>query len=593
MALKPKNNLIEKPAPGALQISIGCMALFAYTAFLLYRGWCYRQGIDVIPLPLWHLQNTQRVMAWLGRFMFIWLIEFIRYVPLGFVASMIAVWTGGRRPRWIVSLLAHILAVLLTVLVRIVQIGPVWHVAALCGLVLPLLGCLFGLWLGGNWFRGWRARLWLLLKLIVLVCLFLGGSFVLLRSVVTQNSLPFEAAQVTSEEKRYLVHLVRSKNPRSLQGNQTHTLPLSEHDINVLLAWGLSLGSGQRKAQVNLGPNSVSLAASVYLPLKEGGSTYVNVELTGQPRLDRDSLNVTLTNCRIGLVSLPNWVLEGVSPVITSLLNDSRLSKPFVDCLQNLTLKNDALEVTYGRLRLPDRGFREDIFGAETAGDQVLASTRVQIQHLLALAALDANHPCNFGTCMEAAFALARVRSINGNPIIENRAAIFALGIGLGHRRVAQFLGGVYDEPFDSVTRKRLSGVTLRGRTDWTKHFWVSASLTLLSEDVVSLAVGLLKEELDAGRGGSGFSFGDLLADRTGTMFGLCATGDLSMARAMQDRIVRGFDVDAFFPVAKDLPESLTDAQLQSNYGGVDGDGYHKLLQEIDRRIDACAAYRH
>ena len=134
--------------------------------------------------------------------------------------------------------------------------------------------------------------------------------------------------------------------------------------------------------------------------------------------------------------------------------------------------------------------------------------------------------------------------------------------------------------------------MSLRGRTDWTKHFWVSACLTLLSEDVVSLAVGLLKEELDAGRGGSGFSFGDLLADRTGTMFGLCATDDPAMARAMQDRIARGFDVDAFFPVANDLPEGLTDAQLKSRYGGVNGEGYNRLLQEIDRRIAACAAYR-
>jgi hypothetical protein len=544
------------------------------------------------PLPLWHLQNTRRLIAWLGQFVLMGLGEFICYVPLGFIVCMIAVWTGGRRARWIVILLAHFLALLLAILVRIVQIGPVWHVSTLAGLVLPLLGCLLGLYLGDNWLRGWRARLWLPLKLSVPVFLLLGGLLILLRIVLAQAPLAFDAAQVTSEDKRRLVSLIRSKSPRSLQENQTHTLSLSERDINTLLAWGLSLGPGQRKAVVNLDPNSISLTASVPLPLKEGVSAYFNVELTGQTCLERDLLQVTLAKCRIGRVNLPPWLLEVLSPMITSVLTHSRLSRPFVVAMHSLSLTNEKLEVTYGRLRLHGRGFREDIFGAETAGDEVIASTRVQMQHLLALAALDADQPCDFDTCMEAAFTLAQTRSIIGNPIIENRAAIFALGIGLGHWRVKQFLGTIDDKPIDRVTRERLSSVCLRGRTDWTKHFWVSASLTLLSEDVVSHAMGLLKEELDAGGGGSGFSFGDLLADRAGTMFALCATDNESKARAMQDRIVGGFDVDAFFPVAYDLPEGLTDAQLQSRYGGVGGDGYNKLLQEIDRRIDMCAAYR-
>lgn len=592
MAKKQNKTVIQQPISHGVRNAMGCIALFAYTAFLLHRAWSYRQGTGVIPLPLWHLQNTHHLITWLGQFVVMGLGEFICYIPLGFMTIMIAVWSGKRRARWVVYVLAHILAALLTVLVRIIQIGPAWHVATLVGLTLPLLGCLLGVWLGDNWFRGWRARLWLGPKLIVLACLLVGGPYVLLRTVVAEAPLPFEVAQVTSEEKRRLVHLIRSKSPRSLQENQTHTLALSEQDINVLLAWGLSLGSGQRKAMVHLDPNSASLATSLHLPLKDGMNAYLNVELTSQARVDRDFLNVTLTSCRIGSVTLPIWLLEGVSPMITSLLNHSRLPRPFVDALRDLSLTDDALEVTYGRLRLPDRGFREDIFGAETAGDEVLASTRVQIEHLLALAALDNDRPCDFGTCLEAAFTLAQARSIIGNPIIENRAAIFALGIGLGHWRVEQFLGDVHHGPIDHATRQRLSRVTLRGRADWTKHFWVSATLTLLSEDVVSFAVGLLKEELDAGRGGSGFSFADLSADRTGTMFALCATRDESAARAMQDRIVRGYSVDAFFPVADDLPEGLTDAQLQSSYGGVNGDGYLNLLQEIDRRIAACAAYR-
>jgi hypothetical protein len=110
--------------------------------------------------------------------------------------------------------------------------------------------------------------------------------------------------------------------------------------------------------------------------------------------------------------------------------------------------------------------------------------------------------------------------------------------------------------------------------------------------DGASDAAGLLKEELDADRGGSGFSFGDLLADRAGTTFAVRATRDNVSARIIQERIARGFRVDEFFPQAADLPEGIPDAELQSHYGGVGGQAYNRLIDEIEQRIAACAAYR-
>ena len=108
----------------------------------------------------------------------------------------------------------------------------------------------------------------------------------------------------------------------------------------------------------------------------------------------------------------------------------------------------------------------------------------------------------------------------------------------------------------------------------------------------MSDAAGLLKEELDASRGGSGFSFADLLADRAGTTFALRATSDKVSARAMQDRLARGFLIEEFFPPAADLPEGIPDAELQSRYGGVGGQAYNRLIEEIEQRIATCAAYR-
>ena len=256
-----------------------------------------------------------------------------------------------------------------------------------------------------------------------------------------------------------------------------------------------------------------------------------------------------------------------------------------------MALEPGSVECTYGPLQLPP-GFREDLFGPTVGSKAVLASIRAQVEHLLIVVDRSLPSPPTFAMCFETAFALARERSIGNDPVAENRAAIFALGVLLGHPRVEEFLGPVRPEAGYGAARRALYRVTLRGRSDWTKHFCVSAAIVILSDGAVSNAAGLLKEELDADIGGSGFSFSDLLADRAGTAFALVATRDEQAARAMQDRLGRGFQIDELFPPAADLPEGIPDAELQSHYGGVGGELYRHLTEEIERRVSGCAAYQ-
>ena len=173
----------------------------------------------------------------------------------------------------------------------------------------------------------------------------------------------------------------------------------------------------------------------------------------------------------------------------------------------------------------------------------------------------------------------------------ENRAAILALGIVLGHQRLARSVGERLDDERSEAAERVVMKTTLRGRGDWARHFTVSSALTVLSSTAPSDAAGLLKEELDAD-GGSGFSFADLLADRAGTTFADVATRDDASARRVQQRLADGFRVDDFFPPAVDLPEGIPDAELQSRYGGVGGALYRQKTDEIERRLKACAAYR-
>jgi hypothetical protein len=171
--------------------------------------------------------------------------------------------------------------------------------------------------------------------------------------------------------------------------------------------------------------------------------------------------------------------------------------------------------------------------------------------------------------------------------VLENKAGLLALGVLLGHWRLQTLIGRVVEPQEWRAMGPALRSPRMRGRKDWTRHFFVSAGLTVLSAESVSDAAGLFKEELDAD-GGSGFSFADLLADRSGTCFALAATRDEAAARAMQQRLAAGVRVEDLLPAGDDLPEGLTDAELDRDYGGVGGAAYRGLTDRIESRLPWC-----
>ncbi len=582
----------EQPVPSRRRrrpIVWGLLA--AYSVFLVCRALLRARVGDPAYLPVWLLQDSHRFVAWLGRLALAGLGEFACFIPAGFLAALAipSRWRGLRRLP--VNIAALAVAGAISVLALVIESGPSWRLAAAAKLVLPALGCLFGVWLGTTWPRRRRARLWLAPKIALLVLVAALCAGVLVWLSVEATPLPFEAAVVTSAEKRDLVRLIRSKSPRSLGDGQTHTLRLTEHEVNVLLSWGLSLGSPDRKAQVRFAPDAASLAVSVGVT-RGGKRRYLNLQLAGSVAVKKGDLRLRVDHCRVGNVQVPPWLINPWCPVVAAMLAGDRRSRPFLDAIEAAAIGPDGIEATYTRVDLPP-GFREDLFGPAGAGEEVLASTRAQAEHLLAtVERLPRRQRPTFGMCFETAFALARERSVERDPVGENRAAILALGVLLGHSRIEEFLGPILPETHSNAARWALRRVDLRGRADWTRHFCVSAAIVLLSDAVVSDAAGLLKEELDADIGGSGFSFSDLLADRAGTTFAVHATRNETAARAMQDRLARGFEVDDFFPPAEDLPEGIPDAEPKSRYGGVGGEAYLRLIEEIERRIAACAAYR-
>ena len=101
-------------------------------------------------------------------------------------------------------------------------------------------------------------------------------------------------------------------------------------------------------------------------------------------------------------------------------------------------------------------------------------------------------------------------------------------------------------------------------------------------------AVGLFKEIQDS-RGGSGFSFADLAADRAGTRFGeLVAGGSPRLRYALRSTLTDS----ELAPSLDGLPEPFSAADFEQRFGSGDNAAYRQVTTEIERRLAALPLYR-
>ena len=208
--------------------------------------------------------------------------------------------------------------------------------------------------------------------------------------------------------------------------------------------------------------------------------------------------------------------------------------------------------------------------------------------HLLESADDIPNADEGFKEILHRAFQFAADNADGTNAIEQNKAAILALGVILGEEHVASVAGREIDGGRRKEIAKLDQRISIRGRTDLSRHFWLSAALTVLSDQSRSMDVGITKELMDATAGGSGFSFVDLTADHTGTLFATVATRDLKSAQDLQLKIRDGIEIADFFPDVTGLPEGIYRDEFQAEYGGLGGAETTKILEEIRRRLMRC-----
>ena len=173
-----------------------------------------------------------------------------------------------------------------------------------------------------------------------------------------------------------------------------------------------------------------------------------------------------------------------------------------------------------------------------------------------------------------------------GDAAAENRAALVSLAFFINGKGLAAVIPAARDWP-----RPRPRNVTLGGRHDFAQHYSISAAIAASAGSPLSDAIGLYKE-VDDSRGGSGFSFNDIAADRAGVRLGELATATAAGARKVQRAAAARLGATDLLPEVKDLPEFMQEAEFKRRYGGVGGLEHKKMMAEIERRVAALAILR-
>lgn len=364
------------------------------------------------------------------------------------------------------------------------------------------------------------------------------------------------------------------------RGGHTITLSVSEQELNSIAAF-VDRGTGRLAARAKVDPGHADGAVSLRL-LQRPLAIYLNLRF----RLESSRGGIEITRLRLGRIPLPGFLVLGLAKLGIDTALGSGAGADVLQCVRSVEVGGGAVTVTLCPLQQMGAGgigLRERLEQlrdrTEPFGDATLVG--LYLQRLADLEAqLPAAGPVSLARVVGPLFAAARDRG--GDPAAENRAAILALASVFGSRRFEHLIGAARAR---GSPGPRSGPVTLAGREDLRLHFVISAGLKLVSSSLATQTIGEFKELLDAHRGGSGFSFADLAADRAGVRFAETATESAGSASRLQEVLSRGAGERLFFPDIAGLPEGLSQPRFEGLFHTVESPAYRELVAAIDECI--------
>jgi len=391
-------------------------------------------------------------------------------------------------------------------------------------------------------------------------------------------------AAINLQDLKNAQQLAKRFDPRSMSSDKVTEIRVTTRELNTVLK-GAMASIPNVVTNVKVGKFGILIEMSVELPDNPLGR-YLNIRTV----IASSSRGLQFYRLFIGKMEIPR---QFIKPALRYALNEivgEGKADPILKSVRSVKVLGPTIYVRFQ----PPANLMKDI--KTDARKRILVSSPEVVKpYYYLITELAAQHSSksrvSFTEFLRPLFKLAGKRSISGDPINENRAAIMALVLYFSDNRFEQFIGDVRTFQQKSK-RQKISHIRLNGRHDFVQHFATSARLTLTGGEKTANIIGELKEVKDAANKKSGFSFTDIGADRLGVRFAKKATESRTKALEFQRALSTASSERSFFPTFTNLPQGMTTAQFKSRYRDVRSKKYRREIAKIDRRINTIGMYR-
>lgn len=356
-------------------------------------------------------------------------------------------------------------------------------------------------------------------------------------------------------------------------------ITISEDQLNSLVGFA-QRAHNQFQGKAVIQSQSSQVSVSYQLPNNPIGR-YINIEASLLP-----AAGIAVEYVKIGPISLSGDFALSSLVTLANWYTSSDIASQFIEQIDNIAMRDKHMVLSV----LPLQQFLKNLNAIKQGvggkkDEELRLKTAFYLKEISEFSIAKRYTPQSLAKYIGPVFSLAKERSSSDeSAALENKAAIMALAIYVGHHRFANLVGDV--QPNSPRIVSPNSRTVLKSRVDLNQHFIFSAAIKIFSEQGISVAIGEFKELMDRSHDGSGYSFIDLAADFSGIKFAESATNPDS-ALYVQDILAGNLDEKAFFPNITGLPEGLKKAEFERRFIRVDSSKYKQMIAKINARIDA------
>ena len=372
---------------------------------------------------------------------------------------------------------------------------------------------------------------------------------------------------------------MENSDPRNLEPGAVSAFTVQENDLELLAGYALDQLEGGG-ARIDLRAGLADVAISARLPDNPLGQ-YMNLQLT----MSQYGEQLAIERLQVGGLAVPAALADSAMNFAHEQLQAVPEYVAALDAINGYSIDEDRLHLVYQwqpelMRQLSDRG--RDLLISQEFQERLLAhaTNLSSITNSSSIGDID-----SLGKVVSPMFLFAQARG--GDAVEENRAAILAMSMYIMGINIPRVLG----LPRDAVPPMGRHKFTLSERADFAQHFLVSAGIAAAAGTALSDTIGLLKE-LEDSDGGTGFSFTDIGADRTGVRVTELALSGPAQAAAVQDMLAYSESESIYMAEFRDLPELMPQETFLSIYGGVGEPAYNRVIDDIENRISATRLFR-